>query len=344
LVSSDMVSILVAATFYHDAVYEVDSVTGSNERHSADLWIKDVKAHGKCNNTEEISDVWKCIHATSGCPSEMSIPSFNDSIDEWAKWFAVLDWSILGSPLHEKILYEEAIRKEYDHVDYSDYMKGRLAFLSEVSNADNGWNVSALIDYVEHRKISLGIYAGTFSPFHVGHADVLRKAQKLFDKVIVAIGVNLEKTTIRTEGVVNQLPHTCVRSFAGLLTEFIQEYKNDGVYSGITVIRGLRNASDYAYEMNQFRAMQDFMPDLEIVFIPCSKELEHVSSTLVRTIDHFAPSEVDRYMVIPEGRSGNVREKGRSEEQRWANEQDQEALEGLKSIYGKRSTTNSSCP
>jgi len=75
----------------------------------------------------------------------------------------------------------------HQHHDFLEYQKQRVAFLEKLS--DNN-SVKALCDYVKYNKPKIGVFAGSFNPFHKGHYNVLQKAEKLFDKVIIAFGKN----------------------------------------------------------------------------------------------------------------------------------------------------------
>jgi pantetheine-phosphate adenylyltransferase len=175
----------------------------------------------------------------------------------------------------------EAERKtfhEFQHHDFADYKKARIEYLKKI-NADKKLN--ALIDYVNSYVPRIAVFPGSFSPFHKGHYNVLQKAEKIFDKVIIAFGKNPEKEkqnwpqpkTIRNRQICE---------YNGLLTDFIKTLKYD-----VTVIRGLRNSTDFQYEQNQYRYIQELKPDIKIVNIFCDKEFEHISSSGIRTLGKY---------------------------------------------------------
>src|SRR6476620_9039741 len=95
-----------------------------------------------------------------------------------------------NSSFVELLKQEQSEFSQHQAVDYTEYKKQRLAFLEKYS--DNV-NVKALIDYINIYKPKIGLFPGSFNPFHKGHYSVLQKAEKLFDKVIIAFGRNPEK-------------------------------------------------------------------------------------------------------------------------------------------------------
>lgn len=142
----------------------------------------------------------------------------------------------------------------------------------------------------------IGLYPGTFNPWHAGHADILAKALKVFDKVIVAQGINPEK---RKTG--DQSPIICgdqftredlmyritVVEFWGLLVDYISSIsyypftENHGISA---VIRGLRNGDDLQYEMNQQYWNEDLGLNIPTAFFITNRNLAHISSSALRAI------------------------------------------------------------
>jgi len=144
--------------------------------------------------------------------------------------------------------------------------------------------------------MKVGLYVGSFNPFHRGHFDILLKAEKLFDRVIIARGINPEKEPSIYE--IPQQVHirAAVMEYSGLLTDFIEKVNNDlGVKA--TVIRGLRNSIDLQYEMNQYRYLQDLMPEIQMVSIFCDKEYEHISSSGIRMLMKYGDDKVKGYLL-----------------------------------------------
>jgi pantetheine-phosphate adenylyltransferase len=175
----------------------------------------------------------------------------------------------------------ELERKEFalhQHIDYLDYQKQRLAFLEkETENI----SIKALHDYVKTYQPKIGVFAGSFNPFHKGHYNVLQKAEKLFDKVIIAFGKNPDKID-RTWNIPKTISNRQQTEYNGLLTDHIAIFGYD-----VTVIRGLRNSTDFNYEQNQYRYLQELKPDIKIINIFCDKEYEHISSSGIRTLEKY---------------------------------------------------------
>lgn len=130
------------------------------------------------------------------------------------------------------------------------------------------------------------IFAGSFDPITKGHEDIVLKALPLFDEIIIAIGINIDKKyAFPLENRIKWIENT----FA--------EYKNVKVisYEGLTVdlcqrmnagfiIRGLRNTTDFEYESIIAEANKKLNPDVETVFFLSTPELRCVSSTVVRDL------------------------------------------------------------
>jgi pantetheine-phosphate adenylyltransferase len=140
--------------------------------------------------------------------------------------------------------------------------------------------------------MKVGIYPGSFNPFHHGHLNILEKAEKIFDKVILARGINPEKKNVITP-LPNSIANRTWMNYDGLLTDFIKGLP----YDNITVIRGLRNNVDLQYELNQYRYFQDLMPDIQLISIFCDKEYEHISSSAIRLLTQYGEDKVEKYLV-----------------------------------------------
>ena len=150
--------------------------------------------------------------------------------------------------------------------------------------------------------IRLGIYAGSFNPFHNGHYNIFQKACNLFDEVIIAVGINPDKeqdvieakqdvigTKARLLNDIRERTVCKVEHFCHMLHEFIIEKEKEDF--DVTLVRGLRNGYDLDYEMNQYQFLQKFKPDIKVVYIPCDKQFEHISSSALRGIQKFQSIE-----------------------------------------------------
>jgi pantetheine-phosphate adenylyltransferase len=130
------------------------------------------------------------------------------------------------------------------------------------------------------------IYPGTFDPITNGHTDLIERAGRLFDHVVVAIAYNPKKSPLLTldercelvAAATAHLPNVTVTGFSNLLADFVQE-------QGATVIlRGLRAVSDFEYEFQLADMNRRLAPEVESVFLTPANHLSYISSTLIREI------------------------------------------------------------
>ncbi len=130
------------------------------------------------------------------------------------------------------------------------------------------------------------IYPGSFDPPHNGHLDVLRRAARLFDEVIVAVALNEQKAALFTveERVAmltectRDLTNIRVASFHGLLVEFAREQ------GAIALIRGLRAVSDFEFELQMSLMNRKLIPTIETVFLTPIEQSTYLSSRIVKEI------------------------------------------------------------
>jgi pantetheine-phosphate adenylyltransferase len=151
-------------------------------------------------------------------------------------------------------------------------------------------------------KKRIGVYAGTFSPWHVGHADILHQSLNVFDEVIIALGRNPEKDTVTKE----EFPHgnpilgkAKIVHFTGLLSDFLNQLDVDNEGVQIILIRGLRNGDDLQYEQNQLQFIKEMYPSLKTVFFICDKKFEHISSSSLRALRKVSEKEYEKYVFRP---------------------------------------------
>ena len=124
------------------------------------------------------------------------------------------------------------------------------------------------------------IYPGSFNPWHDGHQDVLNKALAVFDKVIVAQGLNPAKS----EPLAFSISKVEVVSFTGLLKDFINNYSD---YRINAIIKGIRNSNDFEYEKTQQYWNEDLGIVIPTIYFISDRSLVHVSSSAIRQIDVF---------------------------------------------------------
>jgi len=139
---------------------------------------------------------------------------------------------------------------------------------------------------LQHPKPLIAVYPGTFDPMTLGHEDLMRRASRLFDKLILAVAAGHHKRTMFTIAerleIATEiaLPYANVEvvAFRGLLRDFVV------ANSGQVVVRGLRAVSDFEYEFQMAGMNRQLMPDVETLFLTPSDQFQFVSGTFVREI------------------------------------------------------------
>lgn len=130
------------------------------------------------------------------------------------------------------------------------------------------------------------VYPGTFDPMTLGHADLMRRASRLFDRLILAVAAGHHKRTMfsveerleMAQELARQHGNVEVVAFSGLLRDFVVDH------GGKVVVRGLRAVSDFEYEFQMAGMNRQLMPDVETVFLTPSDQYQFVSGTFVREI------------------------------------------------------------
>ena len=130
------------------------------------------------------------------------------------------------------------------------------------------------------------LFPGTFDPLTLGHQDLIERASRLFDEVIVAIAMSpgkrplfsLEERLALAQRACAAYPGVRVEAFSGLLVDFARHTRAN------VLVRGVRSMSDFDYE-NQLSGMyRQMLPELEMILLPARPELSAISSTLVREV------------------------------------------------------------
>ena len=152
----------------------------------------------------------------------------------------------------------------------------------------------------------IAIYPGSFDPITNGHIDLIKRASKLFDKVIIAITQNANKSSFLSieqrisaaENSISSLTNIEVLSFNSLLVDFVRDQNAQ------IIIRGLRAVSDFEYEFQLSGMNKRLNPEIETLFMTPSEEFANISSSLVREIlllggdiSLFVPSEVKKILL-----------------------------------------------
>lgn len=163
----------------------------------------------------------------------------------------------------------------------------------------------------------IAVYTGTFDPITLGHLHIIRRGSRLFDRLIVGVGVYTKKTPLFTPqeriAFVRRLTTSCgnveVCPFQGLAVEFVRQC------GARVMIRGVRPLTDIAAEFTMMMANRQLDPDIETVFLMADEEFSHVSSSLIKEITPLATDEMlARFLpseIIPDLRK-RLAESGRS--------------------------------
>lgn len=132
----------------------------------------------------------------------------------------------------------------------------------------------------------LGICPGSFDPPTLGHVDVIERAARLFDEVIVAVGVNTSKSPLLTSderllairAATSHLDNVTAESFSGLLVEYAAQRQAGAI------VRGLRATADFEYEFQMAMVNRRLSDKLETVFLMTKWEHSYLSSSIVREV------------------------------------------------------------
>jgi pantetheine-phosphate adenylyltransferase len=132
----------------------------------------------------------------------------------------------------------------------------------------------------------VAIYAGTFDPITLGHFDLIERAARIFDRLILAVAVNsrkkalfgVEERVAMARQVVKKIKNVEVDSFDGLLVEYARK---KGVH---VLIRGIRAFSDFEFEFQMALTNRTLAPDIETLFLMPKEDFSYVSSSTVREV------------------------------------------------------------
>jgi pantetheine-phosphate adenylyltransferase len=141
------------------------------------------------------------------------------------------------------------------------------------------------------------IYPGTFDPLTKGHEDLIRRASKLFDEVVVGVAdskrkgpwFTAEERVAMASEVIKDLPNVRVERFSCLLLDFVHQ-QNASI-----IMRGLRAVSDFEYEFQMAGMNRGMDPNIEVVFLTPSEKFLFISSTIVREVAYFG-GDVSRFV------------------------------------------------
>ena len=147
----------------------------------------------------------------------------------------------------------------------------------------------------------IAVFPGSFSPFTLGHKYIIDQALPLFDKIIIAIGVNSEKKEYFSlskrkkwiEKVYQNKEKIKIKEYKGLTVDFCNKMKAN------YILRGLRNSHDFNYEQKIAQTNKNLNKKIETIFITTPPKISHISSTIIRDIinnngdvSQFLPNEM----------------------------------------------------
>ena len=155
-------------------------------------------------------------------------------------------------------------------------------------------------------SIRRAVYPGTFDPITNGHVDIIRRAVRLFDRLIIAVAANpqkepyfdLEERESMVRQAVRSIRNVRVITFEGLLVDLVRHQK------AVAIVRGLRAVSDFEFEFQMALANRELFAQAESVYLMPSAEHIFVSSTIIKNIAahggnvrHFVPAHVQRRLA-----------------------------------------------
>ena len=159
--------------------------------------------------------------------------------------------------------------------------------------------------------MSIAICFGSFDPITLGHLNIIRRASRIFDRVVVCVMFNSTKTSPmfsveeRVDMVrraVAKYPNVTVDSSDGLLAEYARQF------DGAVVVKGLRAASDFEYEFQMNLINKKINPEMETMFLTSSEKYTFLSSSIVREMARY---DADLTGLVPDEIIDEIREKAK---------------------------------
>lgn len=293
----------IDALLWHDVICEPGAF--DNEKRSAELFMAYAARH-----PEE-------LHTTVDYTVGLIMATANPRDAMLAKgdkaFFVNADWNDMaycediyankGEYIRFLDAWDDGIFKEHSKFPIATYLRERILFLKR--SLDRGLLSRQVADYAlqrMRRTYRVGVFAGSFSPFHNGHLDIYNQACAMFDKVVIAIGQNPDKPAPRSNAH-DVLPYAEVVEFDGQLVDLMHSMAVSDEHDGWSVqpvlVRGIRNAFDQTYEDMFVRTLRDQCrrrgdSEFPIVHLLCRPDYAHVSSTLCRGLQ---PNDREMYVM-----------------------------------------------
>jgi len=161
----------------------------------------------------------------------------------------------------------------------------------------------------------LAIYPGSFDPVTLGHLDIISRAAKLADKLIIGVLINNAKVPMFTldervemlKKVTKDLPNVEIEAYDGLLADYAKKKDAD------VIVRGLRAVTDFEYELQLAQTNKKLNPNAETMFLTTSVEYSYVCSSFVRDIARYGG---DISQFVPECIISDIMNKAKSEKEK----------------------------
>ena len=150
-------------------------------------------------------------------------------------------------------------------------------------------------------KNNIAIFPGSFDPLTIGHVEIIKHTLKIFETIIIGIGINPKKTNMFTLDQRKKFITSCfkddkrviIKSYKGLTVDFCKKMKSNHI------IRGIRNSNDFEYEQSIHLANTEINHNITTIFIPSRKEHLFISSSIIKEIiinkgdlSSFIPKEI----------------------------------------------------
>ena len=143
----------------------------------------------------------------------------------------------------------------------------------------------------------IAVCPGSFDPITVGHLDLVERAARIFDEVILCVSMNGEKRSMFTnaqrlemaQAAVAHIPNAKAMLWEGLLADFAREH------GACALIKGARGSMDFDWECQLAQINRDLLPELDTIIFPARPEHGHISSTMVREMIRYHQN-LDRYL------------------------------------------------
>ncbi len=140
------------------------------------------------------------------------------------------------------------------------------------------------------------LYPGTFNPIHNGHADLVERAAKLFDRLVLGVADSPQKSPTELELRVKlakqalaHLDNVEVQSFSALTVDFAREI------GASVILKGIRTVTDFDYEFQMLNMNRALQPDIETIFLAPAEDYSYISSTLIRQVANYG-GDIKRFV------------------------------------------------